>query len=53
MRYRLKCLTPLLAGDGRKLCPIGGYSQPISSSQRQKDNRVLPLFGLGCRPHQQ
>jgi len=22
MRYRLKCLTPLLVGDGRKLCPI-------------------------------
>ncbi len=22
MRYRLKCLTPLLAGDGRKLSPI-------------------------------
>ena len=22
MRYRLKCLTPLLVGDGRKLSPI-------------------------------
>jgi len=29
------------------------WSQPVSWLQRQEDNRVSPLFGFGCCPHQQ